>query len=505
MGFIFVVLPDIGNRAYLSEIEKRAALYKVSGLSYKGTVGRAPDSENNRTQTAKPRKDKTMRNSEVIDQPEDHTGFWGDEPMTRSPLYDDESDSTVSDPADFDDIDPDDRSTWPAEFQDDEPVQLFSPNEDYQEVIAEPEQAEESAEAYEETVELGLTAQPTEPSQPVTPTPEPDDDDDIETLLREIESEHTESNPTIQANSDILAKGEAIKSQTVIFDFKFTGKSFRRKVKSQNVVAAEHLNAVPMLSTNKSIIDCPELDAIRRVVREFKDWLYFQELPSSLLRGGMRLIPLANVNRVEDRFAQTLVQFRAALKAFIVAYPQRKAEARQRLGNLYRESEYPTAREIRNAYRLTKRWVSFDPPQALKQLNTEVWKQNSQQLAAQMAEAGQECKEVLRARMVEYTQWLVERLTADPGDTKRKAIAESKIEDFRQFLASFESLNLMGDAEMSAFVAQARRAVEGLDVKSLRSDDAARNQIREVFAGIQQQTEAWVTEQSRVIYDEDEI
>ena len=161
--------------------------------------------------------------------------------------------------------------------------------------------------------------------------------------------------------------------------------------------------------------------------------------------------------------------------------------------------------EIRNAYRLTKRWVSFDPPAALKQLNEETWKANSNQLAAQMAEAGQECKDILRARMVEYTQWLVERLTTEPGETKRKAIAESKIQDFREFLNTFESLNLMADAEMSAFVAQARNAVDGLDVKSLRTDDEARNQIRDLFAGIQEKTDGWVTEQSRVIYSEDEI
>lgn len=429
-----------------------------------------------------------MKEYELIDQPEDGTGFWNDAPIMRSPLYDDDVDSHTHDPADFDDIDPDDKSTWPDEWQDDEPVAT----EPGLTVPAEPE-----PEAVEE---IDHTPQPDEPAATV-----PDPDDDIEMLLREIESEKIDGQATIEANSDILSKGEAIKAQTVIFDFKFTGKSFRRKVKSQNVVAAEHMPAAGLLSTNKSIIDCPELDAIRRVVREFKDWLYFQELPSSLLRGGMRLIPLANVTKVEDRFAETRANFKTALKAFIVVYPQRKAEARLRLGNLYRESEYPTAREIRNAYRLTKRWVSFDPPAALKQLNEETWRQNSNQLAAQMAEAGQECRDILRARMVEYTQWLVERLTAEPGDTKRKAIAESKIQDFREFLNSFESLNLMADAEMSAFVAQARAAVDGLDVKSLRNDDAARNQIRELFAGIQQQTEGWVTEQSRVIYNEDEI
>lgn len=427
-----------------------------------------------------------MKNSEVIDTPEDSTGFWGDEPMTRSPLYDDGSESTVSDLADFDDIPPEDNST--------------SGNENYETMMAEIEQAEE-------TVELWLTVPPETQTEEVISEPESVmvDDDDIENLLREIESEQIDSQATIEANSDILSKGEAIKAQTVIFDFKFTGKSFRRKVKSANVVALEHMPAAGLLSTNKSIIDCPELDAIRRVVREFKDWLYFQELPSSLLRGGMRLIPLANVTKVEDKFAETRTNFKGALKAFIVAYPQRKAEAKLRLGNLYRESEYPTAREIRNAYRLTKRWVSFDPPAALKQLDEETWKANSNQLAAQMAEAGQECKDILRARMVEYTQWLVERLTMEPGETKRKAIAESKIQDFREFLNSFESLNLMADAEMSAFVAQARNAVDGLDVKALRTDDAARNQIRDLFAGIQEKTDGWVTEQSRVIYSEDEI
>lgn len=448
-----------------------------------------------------------MKNSEVIDAPEDNTGFWGDEPMTRSPLYDDGSESTVSDPADFDDIDPDDKSTWPDGFQDDEPVQTIPGNESYEVMMAEIEQAEEFVEAYEETVEIGLTVPPETQAEEVISEPDSviADDDDIEKLLREIESEQIDGQATIEANSDILSKGEAIKAQTVIFDFKFTGKSFRRKVKSQNVVAAEHMPAAGLLSTNKSIIDCPELDAIRRVVREFKDWLYFQELPSSLLRGGMRLIPLANVTKVEEKFAETRTNFKGALKAFIVAYPERKAEAKLRLGNLYRESEYPTAREIRNAYRLTKRWVSFDPPAALKQLNEETWKANSNQLAAQMAEAGQECKDILRARMVEYTQWLVERLTMEPGETKRKAIAESKIQDFREFLNSFESLNLMADGEMSAFVAQARNAVEGLDVKALRTDDVARNRIRDLFAGIQEKTDGWVTEQSRVIYSEDEI
>lgn len=322
---------------------------------------------------------------------------------------------------------------------------------------------------------------------------------EIEEALRAAQS------PTIEVTQDALAAGRNVQTMTAIFELKINGVSFTSKVGSKEVVTEEHQEAADLLKTSLRLIDCPELDAVRQVGREFKRWLGLRQAPCSLLRGGMYLIPLSMVDKVDERYKQMERDRQEALRAFLGVYQQRKAEAAQKLGNLYREELYPTVKEIAARFTTSCRWLAFDAPAALESINSDLWKENAKRLEVQMAEAASDMRDALRATMAKYVSWLAERLTGKADDGKRKGIAESKLEDMRTFLANFSALNLTNDAELAQLVDQAQAAMQGIDIKTIKGDDGAREAIRQQFESIQKATDSWVVNKTRVIASDDEV
>ena len=86
--------------------------------------------------------------------------------------------------------------------------------------------------------------------------------------------------------------------------------------------------------------------------------------------------------------------------------------------------------------------------------------------------AAEEAKMALRAGFAELVRHMADRL-ADP----KKIFRDSMVENFREFLGTFDFRNICDDAELQTLVRKARGMLGGSDAETLREATFYRNEV----------------------------
>lgn len=337
---------------------------------------------------------------------------------------------------------------------------------------------------------------------------------DLDAILAQVDEAMIEADRPIELTADQLANGEVVAKKTAVLELFIKCKGFSRAVDSRQIVTEEYQAAAnaKMLRSSKKMLVCNELEAIRVRVRKFKSDLEFLTLPSGLLRGGMKLTPLANVDKVEDLYREFKLDFKGLVRNFLAVYVQMKEQDRRVQGPLFNDQHYPALQSVAKSFSVDHRWLAFDAPAAMEGIQSADWREAGAKLRMQMAEASAEMQDVLRGQTAEYVQWLIDQLAVGE-DGKRKSIAEGKFADMQKFLESASALNVAGDEELEATIEMAKAAIAGRDVadfkakgKQRASADELRQQTAAAFEKIKAATDGWVVNAPvRPVYSLDEV
>lgn len=469
-----------------------------------------------------------MRYDDVVDKPIDGTGFWGDTAAQESESegFDDVADEPVDEMAEaalqveenwFEKVVRETEEMGP-ELAAEMGWQYPPPNAQaderpatLEELERDLEQADEFLEAVEEVAEfesaIGHTEQEPETEEMAEPS-------DLDAILAQVDEAMIEAERPIELTSDQLANGEVVAKKTAVLELFIKCKGFSRAVDSRQIVTEEYQAAAnaKMLRSSKKMLVCQELEAIRIRVRKFKGDLEFLTLPSGLLRGGMKLTPLANVDKVEDLYRAFKLDFKGLVRNFLAVYVQMKEHDRRVQGPLFNDQHYPALQSVAKSFSVDHRWLAFDAPAAMEGIQSADWREAGAKLRMQMAEASAEMQDVLRGQTAEYVQWLIDQLAVGE-DGKRKSIAEGKFADMQKFLESASALNVAGDEELEATIEMAKAAIAGRDVadfkakgKQRASADELRQQTAAAFEKIKAATDGWVVNAPvRPVYSLDEV
>lgn len=440
--------------------------------------------------------------------------FWDETPLAEEEVYHDgEGDDDFDDDA-WDEEQASDAAQSEEPETDAETESLVSPVVETA-VVPEPWPR---AEEIEEAIADDVTTQPEALAPGQADPDEPDDEEDatvnMDDVLALVDGAMAEADKPIELTSDQLAKGKEVAAQTAVLELFISGKGFTRRVDARQIVSEEFREAADnkMLRSSKKLIVCDKLEAIRKCTRKFKDDMAYLKLPTNLLRGGMALIPVANVDKVEDLYRAFKLNFKQCVRAFLAVYVIEQERAHQLQGALYDPRHYPTLKEVARSFKVDHRWLAFDAPTAMQGINSAEWRSAGAKLQAQMAEACAEMQDQLRAQMAEYVEWLVSQLQTD-ADGKRKAITESKFADMQKFFESAAALNVAGDGELTNAIEMAKAVISGRDAnefkgkgKTRQTADQLREQTAAAFEQIKAVTDKWmVTAPSRTVYSEDDI
>ena len=280
-----------------------------------------------------------------------------------------------------------------------------------------------------------------------------------------------------------------IMQSTVCISITFGSLGNHRKVSTSEVeVNAEK----DLINVSKKLLDSEELKAITKHDGETRAWLMSICLPS-LFRSGIYLVPIAAIEKVQERLEAAKTKRQELIEKFLLTYESCKAEAQTKLRDLFNATDYPSIGRVRNAFVFEWAWITFSTPGKLKEISQGFFEQEKHKAEAHWQEATQAVQELLREQFKELVSHLVERLTPGP-DGKPKKFKESTIKNMKDFLENFSIRNVTDDNELQALVTATTKLMTGVEAGDLRSNEAVRGNIQKGFTLVQECLDKLVVE-----------
>jgi hypothetical protein len=276
---------------------------------------------------------------------------------------------------------------------------------------------------------------------------------------------------------DLEKSGEDLARKTVFIKLHLGLLGNSRKVSSSQVeVDADKA----LIRVSKTLLDSPELQAIRTLDGDIRRYLYDTCLPFDV---GIHLLPLALLETVDKRLGEFKEKRDELVEVFLAAYPRLCQEAAARLRTLYNPADYPPVWEVRSHFTLSWQYVSYGVPEQLGEISGRIFETEREKAAQAMSEACDEIQQVMRASLLELVSHLRDRLTDQP-DGKPQRLRESTLQKLRGFLSTFDLRNVVDDQELKEQVDKARALLEGVSTDALRNMPLIRAQVREGMADL---------------------
>lgn len=286
--------------------------------------------------------------------------------------------------------------------------------------------------------------------------------------------------PTLDPCPDAKALFE---EETVLVNLRFAvlGETRESAIDGEGIRISDEVKAKKRISARQKILECKELKKIRGLKVAIRKYVASLALPTTVLRGGMVLVPRTLLGALDARLTDFSAKWSEAVVDFVLHYPERKEEAREALGPLFREAHYPDAHLVRHEFSFTYQYQTLG---VAKGLNEEMANRERLKAEALWQEAALEVTAGLRTGFAELIKHMVDRLS--PGDDgKPKIFHESFVNKLREFLDTFKNRDLLNDVELAWLVERARAVMNGATVEMLRTDEQYRSTVHQQFEAIE--------------------
>jgi hypothetical protein len=259
--------------------------------------------------------------------------------------------------------------------------------------------------------------------------------------------------------------------------------------------AAESFGAESdFLSARKKLLDTKH-PAYREVTAiKGKMMAYHKSVSLPFPEPGMRLLRRDRL----DAFQHQMEDFREELQDAVLRlqdrYQELKDSARQRLGHLFSEADYPASLE--GLFAVEWDFPNVEPPGYLMQLSPELFEQEKQRVAGRFQEAVQLAEQAFVGEFAKLVSHLTERLSSAPGGDK-KVFRDSAISNLVEFFGRFKDLSVGSNEQLETLVGQAQRLVQGVEPNDLRVNDRLRQQIATQLSRVQSSLDGMLVDQPR--------
>lgn len=291
--------------------------------------------------------------------------------------------------------------------------------------------------------------------------------------FNEIEQAISPEYDAAQATSVPVQDASGLVAKTFFLRVRYGSIGNSRQVSGANVLSTDA--DVSLLNVSKTLLESPELEAIRKHDTKLRKWLGNMCLPF-LDWPGVLVLPKGLVKVTQAKLIEHKAERTTLIVNFIETYPARVEAAKAALGTLFNSTEYPDVSEVAERFVFDWAYKSFDTPDALKEVDAELYQQQVEQQQAQFTAATEEITAVMREALYEMVNHLKERLTPTP-DGKNKILKESAINNLKEFLDNFDLRNVTNDKALAIEVQKVRSLLGGTTAASLRTSDEWREKI----------------------------
>jgi hypothetical protein len=198
---------------------------------------------------------------------------------------------------------------------------------------------------------------------------------------------------------------------------------------------------------------------------------------------GIRLLRRSQVGEFQAKMLEFRGELVSAVAELNTEYPSLRETAREQLGELFNDSDYPPT--LAGAFAIDWEFPSVEPPPYLKTLNPALYEQETARLAARFEEAMRLTEQAFAEELSKLVSHLSERVTDGPDG--RKSFRASTLTNLSEFFDRFKNLNVGSNSELDKLVNQAKAALEGVDAKDIRKSEEIRAELAKQMATIKQE------------------
>lgn len=306
-------------------------------------------------------------------------------------------------------------------------------------------------------------------------------------LLQELESESVVIQPTQGGLFD----------KAVLISISISCLGTKRKVKASAVVDDEMDIDKGFLHISKDILQSPILTDIKKFDSITRKWIADRSLPS-MFRSGIYLWPIALVLEADSYLQARGLERAQLVDKFMAVYAAVRAEAAQKLGDLYNPADYPPADEVLNQFSQSYQFIECGVPGRLKDINQAMFEREQQKAEKNWTEALTEAKTILRTQLAELVNHMADRLGVDE-EGKPKKFKNTLVSNLDNFLKLFQCKNFADDSELAAVVDECKAIMAGTTAEKIRDDKALRACLSAGFDAIKAKMESLVTTAGRAI------
>lgn len=198
---------------------------------------------------------------------------------------------------------------------------------------------------------------------------------------------------------------------------------------------------------------------------------------------GVRLVRQDALDEFARQLDDDKVELADAVDELDRHFGELKRAARERLGSLYNDADYPET--LRGLFAVSYDFPSVEPPDYLVGLSPQLYAQEQSRVAARFEEAVRLAEEAFLAEFARLVSHLTERVTGANEDGTPKVFRDSAVGNLVEFFDRFRQLNVRSSAQLDALVAEAQRVVRGVGPQDLRDSDALRRRVASEMSRVQ--------------------
>ena len=287
----------------------------------------------------------------------------------------------------------------------------------------------------------------------------------------------TDSSPTATATNSTATAARRLRTTMAAVRVSFTWFGVSKGLTpQQRATAAEAFDAEgPFLSAAKKLLDtrAPAYRAVTAVRGKIAACWKAQSLPFP--EPGIRLIRQSDAEAFARQMDDYRLELDDAVRELDRHYGEIKRAARERLGRLYNDDDYPGS--LSGLFAVGYDFPSVEPPGYLVALSPQLYAEEQARVSARFEEAVRLAEEAFLAEFARLVAHLTERITGAGDDGAPKVFRDSAVGNLVEFFERFRQLDVRSSAELDRLVAEAQRVVRHVAPQDLRDGEALRRRV----------------------------
>lgn len=241
---------------------------------------------------------------------------------------------------------------------------------------------------------------------------------------------------------------------------------------------------VDFLRGRKLLLAPDSTALIKQHIGKARNYLRKISLPFPIK--GCVLVPKKLIPEIQEHLKEIKWHYNSAVEDFLYWYPQTVKDAKESLGALFDECDYPTQEAVKNKFRFQWRYITIGPSVS-RVLPPSIYKEEVKKFQELMEQARSEAITALREEFVDLVTNIADKLQ-NHDDGRPRRLRDAAVENLKQFLDNFSSRNIFEDAQLSELVEQCRGIITNTNANAIRGNTQVREevhlQMEKILAGI---------------------